>query len=80
MPESPQIVPQEKVERTKKWLLMKFREMLRGAKLTSQITRWNSGELGDSYTFINEITLDPKALAFIENPSNSEALNQEKLE
>jgi hypothetical protein len=79
MPEAPQIVPPENVERTKKWLMLRFREMLRGAKLTAQITRWLSGELGDSYNFINEVSLDPKAKTFIESPKNTDLLNEEKL-
>lgn len=75
----PQVVPQEDVERTKKWLMLRFREMLRGAKLTTQLTRWVSGELGDSYAFINEIVLDPKVKDFINNPKNADALKEEKL-
>ena len=38
-----QAVPQERVDKTKKWLLIRFREMLRGVKLTDQITRYLSG-------------------------------------
>lgn len=79
MPEVPQSVSQDEVDRTKQWLLLKFREMLRGAKLTTQITRWNSGELGDSYAFINEVILDTKAKNFITDPKNAAILKEEKL-
>lgn len=80
MADAAQMVPQEKVEQTKKWLLLKFREMLRGAKITTQITRWLSGELGDEYRFQTEIGLDGNAKDFIEDRKNGERLNLEKLD
>ena len=73
-------VPAEKVERAKKWALMKFREILRGARCTEQIQRWLSGELDpEGYRFQLELALDDKTKKFIEDPKNIEMLNKENL-
>ena len=73
-------VSPEKVEKAKKWALMKFREVLRGARCTEQIQRWLSGELGpEGYRFQLELALDDKAQKFIEDPKNAEALSKETL-
>ena len=74
------VVPKEKVDQIKRRLLMKFREMLRGAKLSENILRFLSGELGESYRFQTEIVLDETLVKFIEDPSNREKLMQERLE
>lgn len=73
-------VAPEKVEKAKKWALMKFREILRGARCTEQIQRWLSGELGpEGYRFALELALDEKAQKFIEDPKNAEALSKETI-
>ncbi len=79
MPEG-QKADMQKVDDAKRWLLIRFREMLRGAKLTDQITRFVSGELGSSYRFQTEIALDDRAVEFIRNPKNADRLKAENLE
>lgn len=76
-----QIVPvtQESIDKAKKWALIKFREMLRGAKITEQMKRYLSGELERSYRFQVEIAMDEKMTDFIDDPRNREVLNQERL-
>jgi len=72
-------VEQQKVDNAKRWLLIKFREMLKGAKLTDQVTRYLSGELGSSYRFHVDIGLDENALNFIGDPANADKLKAENL-
>lgn len=82
MPDAPPPirVPADQVEKTKKWLLMKFRQSLRGARVTDQITRFLGGEFGDDpYRFQMEMVLNEEARKFIGDPKNSEKLNQERL-
>lgn len=71
--------PPEKVEAVKKWALIKFREMLRGAKLTEQVQRWLSDELGPEYRFNVEIAMTGETRIFIDDPKNREKLGQERL-
>jgi hypothetical protein len=74
-------VPLDQVERTKKWMLMKFRQSLRGARVTEQITRFLGGEFGDEvpYRFQTETVLNEEGKKFINDPKNFEKLNQERL-
>jgi len=73
-------VSKDKVDRVKRRLLMNFRQMLKGAKLTENITRFLSGELGASYRFQSEIVLNEEIVRFADDPKNSEALSKENLE
>lgn len=68
----------DEIEKAKKWALIHFREMLRGVRLTEQMTRWLSGEL-PAYRFNVEIALDDKAKRFITDPKNAEKLGKETL-
>jgi len=69
----------ERVDAVKKWALIRFREMLRGAKLTEQIQRWMTGEFGEQYRFSVEIALTEETKTFVENPKNSDKLETERL-
>jgi hypothetical protein len=68
----------EKVEKAKKWAMLKFRESLRGARVTEQIQRFLSGELPE-YRFQVELVLDERTKTFIEDSKNTEKLDNEKL-
>lgn len=72
-------VPPELVDAAKKWALIKYREVLRGARITEQIQRWLSGELGSDYRFQIEMVFDDKARGFIGDPQNKENLGKERL-
>jgi hypothetical protein len=72
-------VSTEEIEKYKRWAMMKFREMLRGIRVTDQITRWASGEMGDEYRFRLDIAMNDEARKFIEDPANAEKLGQERL-
>lgn len=68
----------EKVEKAKKWAMLKFREILRGARVTEQIQRFLSGELPE-YRFQVELVLDERTTTFIADAKNAEKLDGEKL-
>jgi hypothetical protein len=72
-------VSPEEIERYKRWVMMKFREILRGARVTEQLMRWASGELGEEYRFRLDISLNDETKKFVDNPENAEKLNQERL-
>lgn len=72
-------VSPEDVERYKRWAMIKFREILRGARVTEQIGRWVSGEMGAEYRFRVDIALNEEAKHFVDDPKNAERLNQERL-
>lgn len=71
-------VSPEEIERIKQWAMIKFREILRGARITEQITRWAAGELGE-YRFNINMVLNDEAKKFIDDRTNAEKLSQEKL-
>lgn len=73
-------VSPEEIDRYKRWALLKFREMLRGARITEQIQRFASGEMGADYRFKVDIVLNAEARQFVENPANKEKLEQQKLD
>jgi hypothetical protein len=72
-------VSPEEIDRYKRWAMMKFKELLRGARVTEQIQRWASGELGTDYRFLVDIVLNQNAKEFVENPSNKEKLNEQNI-
>jgi hypothetical protein len=72
-------VSTEDVERYKRWAMIRFRALLRGNRVTEQIQRWLAGELGPEYRFSIEFTFNDDAVSFVGNPSNADALSQEKL-
>jgi len=71
-------VSPEEIDRVKQWAMIKFREILRGARVTEQITRWASGELGE-YRFNVNMVLNDETKRFIDDRTNTEKLNQERL-
>ncbi len=77
-PPTEKIVTPDRLDKTKKWALMKFRELLRGARVTNEMKRFLSGEL-PTYRFQVEIALTPDTEKFIDNPKNSERLSKETL-
>jgi hypothetical protein len=72
-------VSPEQVDAAKKWALIKFRGILRGARITEQIQRWLSGELGSDYRFQIEMVFDDKSLSFLGDSKNRETLGKETL-
>lgn len=74
-------VPADQVDKAKKWMLMKFRQSLRGARITDQIVRYLGGEFGEGtpYRFQIEMVLNEEAQKFISDPKNFDKLNQERL-
>jgi hypothetical protein len=72
-------VSPEEIDQFKRWAMMKFREILRGARVTEQIRRWASGEMGPEYRFRVDIALNEEARTFIENPENKARLEKELL-
>lgn len=72
-------VSPEEINQFKRWALMKFREILRGARVTEQIRRWASGEMGPEYRFQVDIALNDETRTFIENPENKARLEKELL-
>ncbi len=72
-------VSPEQVEKTKKWVLMKTREILRGARATDNIKRWLSGELGPEHIFRTEVVLNDSTHAFVLDQRNAEVLGKERL-
>ena len=73
-----QVSPEE-VERYKRWAMIRFRQMLRGNRITEQIQRWLAGELGPEYRFSIEFAFNDEATSFVGNTANAESLAQEKL-
>lgn len=67
------------VDDLKRWALRKFRERLRGRRLSEQFERWVSGEMGRDYTFQIEMTLDDDTARFFNDPANREKLRAEHL-
>lgn len=78
MPEK--IVSSEEVDRYKRWAMIQFRTMLRGARISDQIRRWLAGELGPEYRFQIEFAFNDAASNFVGDPRNASKLAQEKLE
>ena len=71
------------VEDVQKWMLIRLRQTLRGAKVRSNIERWLSGELGKMHEFpvmSFGAHLADEALDFIKDPRNREVLNAEWIE
>ena len=72
-------VSPEQIDKAKKWILMKTREVLRGARATDNIKRWLSGELGQEHVFRTEVVLNDVTHGFITDPRNTETLGKERL-
>lgn len=68
-----------RVEDLKAWAMVRFREMLRGARLTGQFQRWADGEIGKNYMFKIEMVLNDEAADFVRSPANRAKLDAEKL-
>lgn len=67
----------------KRWMLVKFRQTIRGRKVTDNIERWLHGELGKSFEFKAmefNVMLADEALAFVRAPENRAALDAERLD
>lgn len=72
-------VSPDQLDKAKKWALMKFREMLRGQRVTEQFKRYLSGELGPEYRFNVEMVVNDEMYKFIGDPKNAERLSKETL-
>lgn len=78
-PAVPSRIPsKEEIDRAKKWMLIRFRQLLRGAVMTEKVNRWLSGEL-PQYSFRVEIMLTQEAKDYLNNPANLPLLEKETL-
>jgi len=73
-------VSAEEVLKYKKWALIKFRQMLRGNRITEQVQRFIAGELGAEYRFQIEFAFNEEAANFVNDPRNTDALGAERIE
>ena len=73
-------VSEEEVRKYKQWALIRFRKMLRGERISDQIKRWASGEMGPEYRFQIEFSFDDEAANFVGDPRNKTVLDKERTE
>ncbi|HUU59117.1 MAG TPA: hypothetical protein VMZ50_06205 [Phycisphaerae bacterium] len=67
-----------RVEDLKAWARIRFDEMLRGERLTSQFQRWADGELGRDYMFKIEMVLNDEVAGFVREASNRPKIDAAK--
>ena len=73
-------VSEAELQKYKQWALIQFRKMLRGNRITDQIKRWATGELGAEYRFQIEFAFNEEAANFVNDPRNSEVLGAERID
>lgn len=73
-------VSEAEIRKYKQWALIQFRKMLRGNRITEQVRRWATGELGAEYRFQIEFAFNEEAANFVNDPRNVEVLGSERIE
>ena len=72
-------VTSAQVDEVRKWVINTVRQIMRGDRAKTQITRWLSGELGPSHSFSFPIVLDDKVYTALKSPSRKTEIDQETL-
>jgi len=73
-------VSEEEIRKYKQWAIIQFRKMLRGDRISDQIKRWLSGEMGQEYRFQIEFAFNEEASLFVTDPRNAPVLGEERTE
>lgn len=72
-------VTSDQVDDVRKWVINTVRQIMRGDRAKTQISRWLSGELGPSHSFTFPIVLDDKVHKALKNAMRKVEIAKEEL-
>ena len=75
----PNQVSSDQVNDVRKWVINTVRQIMRGDRAKTQITRWLSGELGSSHSFSVPIVLDDKVYTALKSTVRKAEIDKEEL-
>jgi hypothetical protein len=75
----PTPVTNDQIDDVRRWVINTVRQIMRGDRAKTQITRWLSGELGPSHSFSFPIVLDDKVYKALKNTMRKAEIAKEEL-